>query len=114
MQIVVVISDVLLGLLQQEHDINSLFDLLGREMAAKYVDVQLFGAVDANVLIGAIVVGPVRIHLVKDLAQILLNLKTHRDLLLKKVKVVHLSPSLNVGRSFLERVSLLHVWNENL
>jgi len=66
-QIVVVVSDILLRLSKQHHNIDALLDLLRREVRLQHIYIQLVLAKNPDVLVGAIIMGPERIHLVKDL-----------------------------------------------
>ena len=71
-----VISDVRLGLSQENHDVDTLLDLLRWEMRLEHVNVELVVAEDPNVFVGTVVMGPECIHLVEDLAQVLLHFTT--------------------------------------
>lgn len=65
-------------------------------------------------LVCAVIVGPVSIHFVEDLREVVTDLILHRNLLLKQIHIVHLCPALDIRHLVRQRVSLLHIWNEHL
>jgi len=113
-QVVMVVLDVPLCFSQQKHDINTLLNLLWWEMRSQYTNVQLVFTEHTDVLISSVIVGPECIHLVENLGKVIPNLILDRDLLFKKVQVIHLGPSLHIDDLRLQWVGLFHVGDQYL
>ena len=114
MKVVVVLSCVCLRLIDQNKDIDTLIVLLGREVRPEHFDIELVLALDAHMLVSAIVMRPESIHLVEDLGQKFLDFVFDGNLLLENVEVVHLPPSLDIRHFLYHRVCLLHIRNQDL
>ena len=109
MEIVVIFSDIIFGLSQQNHDINTLVKLGTWQMRSKYLNSKPLVSKCSYVLIGLEIVRTYSRHFIEDVAQILLYFISNINLLLKQIKIIHSRVSLNINWSFFRRIHLIHI-----
>ena len=113
-QVVAVVSNEHVCLLEEQHDVDSLVELLAGQVRWHYLDAKLIEGERAHVLVGAEVVGGQRGHLVKHGGEVLLDLVAHIDLLLEEVEVVHPCVLRQVEAALLHGIHLLEVRDQHL
>lgn len=76
-QIVMIVFDKPVSLSKQQHDIHALLNLLGREVGPEDRNVQFIFAKHTDVLICSVVMGPISIHFIEDLRQVVPDFSLH-------------------------------------
>ena len=103
-QIVVIVAHESLRFSQQLHNVDPLFELLVWQVRIANPYPELVLGEDPHVLVGAKVVRAQRRHLIEGRPEVLLDLVTHIDLLLKDEQIVHASILGQVDHSLLKRI----------
>ena len=113
-KIVAIVTHEYIGLLKEEHDIDSLIKLLRWQMGGHDLDAELVHCQGPHVLISAEIVRGQGSHPVEDGTQVLLDLVAHVDLLLEEEKVIHARVLCQVTYVLLDRVDLVKVRDHDL
>ena len=113
-EVVAVVTHKDVGLLQEEHDVDSLFEGDGGQVAGHYLDTELVEGQCAHVFVGGEVLRLQGCHLVEHRAQVLFDLVAHVDLLLKEVESIHARILGQVGDALLNRIQLVQIGDHDL